>query len=40
MMTLARRPGSNHKTGSIYDDYFHSKHYMTKMNDLFTEMLQ
>jgi GT2 family glycosyltransferase/glycosyltransferase involved in cell wall biosynthesis len=40
MMTLASRPGNNHKTGSIYDDYFHSKHYMTKMNDLFTEILQ
>jgi glycosyltransferase involved in cell wall biosynthesis len=40
MMTLARHPGANHKTGSIYDDCFHSKHYMTKMNDLFTELLQ
>jgi GT2 family glycosyltransferase/glycosyltransferase involved in cell wall biosynthesis len=40
MTTLASRPGNNHKTGSIYDDYFHSKHYMTKMNDLFTEILQ
>jgi glucosyl-dolichyl phosphate glucuronosyltransferase len=40
MMTLARRPGNNHKTGSIYDDYFHSKHYMAKMTDLFTEILQ
>jgi glucosyl-dolichyl phosphate glucuronosyltransferase len=40
MMTLARRPGDEYKTGSIYDDHFHSKHYMTKMNDLFTEILQ
>jgi GT2 family glycosyltransferase/glycosyltransferase involved in cell wall biosynthesis len=40
MMTLARRPGDNRKTGSIYDDYFHSKHYMSKMNDLFTEILE
>jgi glycosyltransferase involved in cell wall biosynthesis len=40
MMTLARRPGDEYKTGSIYDDHFHSKHYMTKMNDLFTGLLQ
>ena len=40
MMTLARRPGDEYKTGSIYDDHFHSKHYMTKMKDLFTGILQ
>ena len=40
MMTLAHRLGDNQKAGSIYDDYFHSKHYMTKMNDLFSEILQ
>ena len=40
MMTLACRPGDNYKTGSIYDDYFHSKHYIKKMNDLFMEILQ
>jgi GT2 family glycosyltransferase/glycosyltransferase involved in cell wall biosynthesis len=40
MMTLARRPGNEYKTGSIYDDHFHSKHYMTKMKDLFTGILQ
>jgi hypothetical protein len=39
MMTLAHRLDDNQKTGSIYDDHFHSKHYMTKMNDLFTEIL-
>jgi GT2 family glycosyltransferase/glycosyltransferase involved in cell wall biosynthesis len=38
MMTLARRLDDNQKTGSIYDDHFHSKHYMAKMNDLFTEI--
>src|SRR5271169_5708211 len=37
MMTRARPLGSNQKAGSIYDDYFHSKHYMTGMSDLFTE---
>ena len=40
MMTLGRRLGDNHKVGSIYDDYFHSKHYIARMNDLFTEILQ
>jgi GT2 family glycosyltransferase len=40
MMTLTRRHGDNHEAGAIYDDYFHSKHYMTRMNDLFTEILQ
>jgi glycosyltransferase involved in cell wall biosynthesis len=39
MMTLAR-PGDNHRAASIYDDHLHSKHYMTGMNDLFTEILQ
>jgi glycosyltransferase involved in cell wall biosynthesis len=39
MMTLGR-PGDNHKAASIYDDHFHSKHYTTGMNDLFTEILQ
>ena len=38
MMTLARARGPNHEAASIYDDYFHSKHYMTGMNDLFTEI--
>jgi hypothetical protein len=40
MMALARPVGDNPKAASIYDDYFHSKHYMTGMNDLFTEILQ
>jgi hypothetical protein len=40
MMTLGRRLGDNHKAGSIYDDYFHSKHYMARMNDVFTEILE
>ena len=40
MMTLARRPSEDYKAGSIYDNYFHSKHYMSKMNDLFTKILQ
>jgi GT2 family glycosyltransferase/glycosyltransferase involved in cell wall biosynthesis len=40
MMALGRRHGDNHEAGAIYDDYFHSKHYMIKMNDLLTEMLQ
>jgi glycosyltransferase involved in cell wall biosynthesis len=40
MMTIGRRLGDNHKIGSIYDDYFHSKHYIAKMSDLFTEILQ
>ena len=40
MMTLGRRLGDNHKVGSIYDDYFHSKHYIARMNDLFTEILE
>jgi GT2 family glycosyltransferase/glycosyltransferase involved in cell wall biosynthesis len=40
MMTLARRPSDDYKAGSIYDNYFHSKHYMSKMNDLFTKILQ
>jgi hypothetical protein len=40
MMTLARPLGDNHKTASIYDDHFHSKHYITGMNDLFAEILQ
>ena len=40
MMTLARPLGDNRKAASIYDDHFHSKHYMTGMNDLFTEIVQ
>jgi GT2 family glycosyltransferase/glycosyltransferase involved in cell wall biosynthesis len=40
MMTLGRRLGDNHKVGSIYDDYLHSKHYIARMNDLFTEILE
>ena len=40
MMTLGRRLGDNHKVGSIYDDYFHSKHYIARMNELFTEILE
>jgi hypothetical protein len=40
MMTLARPLGDNHKAASIYDDHFHSKHYITGMNDLFAEILQ
>ncbi len=40
MMTLARPIGGNRKAASIYDEYFHSKLYMTKLNDLFTEILQ
>jgi glycosyltransferase involved in cell wall biosynthesis len=40
MMALARPVGDNPKAASIYDDCFHSKHYMTGMSDLFTEILQ
>jgi hypothetical protein len=40
MMTLGRRLGDNHEVGSIYDDYFHSKHYIARMNELFTEILE
>jgi hypothetical protein len=40
MTTLGRRFGDNQKMGSIYDDYFHSKHYIAKMSDLFTEILE
>jgi len=40
MMTRERRLGDHHKAGLIYDDYFHSKHYITRMNDLFTEILE
>ena len=40
MMTLARGLDDNHRAASIYDDCFHSKHYMAGMNDLFTEILQ
>jgi hypothetical protein len=34
------RLGDRHTPGSIYDDYFHSKHYITGMNDLLTEILE
>jgi glycosyltransferase involved in cell wall biosynthesis len=40
MMTLGRRLGDNHNAGSIYDDYFHSKHYIARMTDVFTEILE
>ena len=40
MMTLARGLDDNHRAASIYDDCFHSKHYMAGMNDLFTKILQ
>jgi glycosyltransferase involved in cell wall biosynthesis len=40
MTTRERRLGDHHSAGSIYDDYFHSKHYMTRMNDLFAEILE
>ena len=40
MTTLGCQVYDNHKVGSIYDDYFHSKHYIARMNDLFTEILQ
>jgi len=40
MMTLGRRLGDNHKVGSIYDDYFHSKHYIARMNDVLNEILE
>jgi glucosyl-dolichyl phosphate glucuronosyltransferase len=40
VMTLGRRLGCNDKAGSIYDDYFHSKHYIARMNNLFTEILE
>jgi len=39
-MTLGRRLGDSHKVGSIYDDYFHSKHYISRMNDVLTEILE
>ena len=40
MMTLGRRLGDNHKVGSIYDEYFHSKHYIARMHNLLTEILE
>lgn len=40
MMTREHRLGEHQKAGSIYDNYFHSKHYITEMNDLFTEILE
>jgi glucosyl-dolichyl phosphate glucuronosyltransferase len=40
MMSLGRRPGGNHKAGSIYDEYFHSKHYIARMHNLLTEILE
>jgi polysaccharide biosynthesis protein PslH len=40
MMTLGRRLDGNHKVGSIYDGYFHSKHYMARMNDLLSKILE
>ena len=40
MMTLGRRLGDNHKAGSVNDDYFHSKHYIARMTDVFTEILE
>lgn len=40
MRTLGRRLGGNQKIGSIYDDYFHSKHYIAKLSDLFTKILE
>jgi hypothetical protein len=39
-MTLGRRLGDSHRVGSIYDDYFHSKHYIGRMNDVLTEILE
>ena len=40
MMMLARPLCDNYKAASIYDDHFHSKHYLNRMNDLFTEIFQ
>jgi len=40
VMTLGRRLRGNDKAGSIYDDYFHSKHYIARMNNLFAEILE
>jgi glycosyltransferase involved in cell wall biosynthesis len=40
VMTLGRRLDGNDKAGSIYDDYFHSKHYIARMNNLFTGILE
>jgi glucosyl-dolichyl phosphate glucuronosyltransferase len=40
MMTLGRRLGDNHKVGSIYDEYFHSKHYIARMHNLLAEILE
>jgi hypothetical protein len=37
---LARRRVGNHEAKLVYDDYFHSDHYMIRMNDLLSEMLQ
>jgi hypothetical protein len=31
MTTLGCQLYDNHKVGSIYDDYFHSKHYIARM---------
>jgi glycosyltransferase involved in cell wall biosynthesis len=39
MTTLAHGLCDNNKAASIYDDCFHSKHYMAGMDDLFTEIL-
>ena len=39
-MTLGRRLGDSHRVGSIFDDYFHSKHYIGRMNDVLTEILE
>src|SRR5271156_2257668 len=40
MMTRERRLDDHHNAGSIYDDYFHSKHYIRRMDDLFIEILE
>src|SRR5271165_221798 len=39
MTTLGRQLYDNHKVGSIYDDYFHSKHYIARMNDVLSDRL-
>lgn len=40
MTTLAGGRAGNHKWELVYDNFFHSDHYMIRMNDLLGEMLQ
>jgi polysaccharide biosynthesis protein PslH len=40
LTTLARRRIGNDEAELVYDDYFHSDRYMSRMNELLSEMLQ